>query len=185
MLRSHELHKKPIDLHSVIHESLALVVHELRARQIEVTLDLSSTPCVIDGDQVLLEQVLVNLIRNAIDALAETPPARRHITIRSVVTTADVEVSVCDTGTGLSAEIDRHAVHPFRYDKTAWPRDRPGDRTEDRRRSWRDHRCRRTMRDGRCITVTLPVALRSSSRERLTMSPVDFACSLWTTTPDS
>jgi C4-dicarboxylate-specific signal transduction histidine kinase len=36
--------------------------------KIEATLDLSSTPCVIDGDLVLLEQVLVNLVRNAMDA---------------------------------------------------------------------------------------------------------------------
>ena len=113
MLRSHQLHKKPIDLHSVIDESLALVAHDMRARQIEATLDLSSTPCVIDGDQVLLEQVLVNLIRNAMDALAETPPARRHITIRSAVTAADVEVSVCDTGTGLPAEIIGTLFTPF------------------------------------------------------------------------
>ena len=112
MLRSHQLHKKPIDLHSVIDESLALVAHDLRARQIETTLDLSSTPCVIDGDQVLLQQVLVNLIRNAMDALAE-PPARRQITIRSAVTTTDVEVSVCDTGTGLPAEIIATLFTPF------------------------------------------------------------------------
>src|SRR5678809_1253793 len=113
MLRSHQLRKKPIDLHSVIDESLALVAHDLRARQVEATLDWSSTPCVIDGDQVLLEQVLVNLIRNAMDALAEKPPARRHITIRSAVTTADVEVSVCDTGTGLPAEIIGTLFTPF------------------------------------------------------------------------
>ena len=36
MLRSHQLDKKPIDLHTVIHESLALVAHDMRARQIEV-----------------------------------------------------------------------------------------------------------------------------------------------------
>ena len=113
MLRSHQLQKKPIDLHAVIDESLALVAHDMRARQIEATLDLSSTPCVIDGDQVLLEQVLVNLLRNAMDALAETPPARRRITIRSAVTAADVEVSVCDTGTGLPADIIGTLFTPF------------------------------------------------------------------------
>ena len=116
MLRSHELHKKPIDFRSVIDESLALFVHELRARQIGTTLDLSSTPCVIDGDQVLLKQVLVNLIRNAIDALAE-PPARRHITIRSAVMTTSAEVSVSDTGTGFSPEIIGTLFTPFVTEK--------------------------------------------------------------------
>ena len=113
MLRSHELKKKPIDLHTVIEESLALVAHDMRARQVEVTLDLSSTPCVIDGDQVLLQQVLVNLVRNAVDALAETPLARRHITIRSAVRTAEVEVSVSDTGAGLPAGIIGTLFTPF------------------------------------------------------------------------
>ena len=50
----------------------------MRARQIETTLELPSTPCVIDGDQVLLKQVLVNLIRNAIDALAEAAGEASH-----------------------------------------------------------------------------------------------------------
>ena len=113
LLRSHQLHKKPIDLRSVIDESLALVAHDMRARQIEVTLDLSSTPCVIDGDQVLLVQVLVNLLRNAIDALARCPPGGGDITIRSAATAASVEVSVRDTGPGLPAEIIATLFTPF------------------------------------------------------------------------
>ncbi len=113
MLRSHQLEKKPIDLHSVIDETLALVAHDMRARRIEATLDLSSTPCVIDGDRVLLEQVLVNLVRNAMDALADSPPARRRITIRTAVRGTAVDISVRDTGTGLPAEIIGTLFTPF------------------------------------------------------------------------
>ena len=85
----------------------------MRARQIEATVDLSSNPCVINGDQVLLQQVLVNLVMNAMDAMAETPPARRHVTISSDVRAADVEVSVRDTGPGLPAEIIGTLFTPF------------------------------------------------------------------------
>jgi signal transduction histidine kinase len=113
MLRSHQLRRKPIHLHSVMDDALALVAHEMRARQIEAILDLSSSPCVVDGDQVLLEQVLVNLMRNAMDALAVTSPGRRRITIRSAVTAADVEVSVCDNGPGLPAEVMSTLFTPF------------------------------------------------------------------------
>ena len=113
MLRSHKLDKKPIDLHAVISESLALVAHDLGARQIETTVNLSSSPCVISGDQVLLQQVLVNLVMNAMDAMAETPPARRHVTIRTEVRAADVEVSVRDTGTGLPAQMNGTLFTPF------------------------------------------------------------------------
>jgi signal transduction histidine kinase len=113
MLRSRELRKMPIDLHSVITGSLALVARDMRARQIEATLDLSSTPCIVDGDQVLLVQVLVNLMRNAMDALSETSATRRRITIRSAVTSAAIEVTVCDTGAGLPPEIIDTLFTPF------------------------------------------------------------------------
>ena len=65
----------------------------LIARKIEANLDLSSTPCIIDGDLVLLEQVIVNLVRNAMDAMGETPPERRQITIRSAVKAAATGVN--------------------------------------------------------------------------------------------
>ena len=104
MLRSREMEKVPIDLHDVINQSLALIAHEMTARQIKAAVHLSSTPCMIDGDPVLLQQALVNLVTNAMDAMAETPPGRRHVTIRIEVRAADVEVSVRDNGTGLPAD---------------------------------------------------------------------------------
>ncbi len=113
MLRSRQLQKRPVDLHSVIDQTLALVAHDMRARQIEVVLDSPSTPCIVEGDGVLLEQVLVNLVRNAMDALAETPPATRRITIQSVATASDVQLSVCDNGTGLPAGTAGTLFSPF------------------------------------------------------------------------
>ena len=47
------------------------------------------------------------------DALAETPPAKRRITIRSAVRANDVEVCVCDTGSGLSPDVFRTLFTPF------------------------------------------------------------------------
>jgi len=55
----------------------------------------------------------VNLLVNAMDAMAETPPPRRHVTIRSEVRTDDVDVSVRDTGTGLPTQIDGTIFAPF------------------------------------------------------------------------
>jgi signal transduction histidine kinase len=113
MLRNHPLEKKPIDLHAVIHGGLALVAHDMSARQIEATVNLSSSPCTITGDQVLLQQVLVNLVMNAMDAMAETPPARRCVAIRTEVRAADVELSVSDTGTGLPGHVEGKLFTPF------------------------------------------------------------------------
>jgi signal transduction histidine kinase len=113
MLRGRQLQKKPIDVHRVIEESIALVAHDMGERQIEVTLGLSPAPCVIDGDQVLLQQVFLNLVRNAMDALAGTPPERRRIAIGSAEGAAEIEISVSDTGTGLPPEILDKLFKPF------------------------------------------------------------------------
>ncbi len=104
MLRSHQLDKKPIDVHAVIEETLGLVEHSMSRQQVEARIDLSSSPCLIDGDPILLQQVLVNLIVNAVDAMVDTPPDERRITISSNVRTADLDVSVRDMGPGLPAE---------------------------------------------------------------------------------
>jgi C4-dicarboxylate-specific signal transduction histidine kinase len=80
-------------------------------RQIDANIDLSSTPCVISGDPVLLQQVLVNLVINAMDAMAGTPRARRHVTIRTEVRVGDVELSVSDTGTGIPAQMEATCSH--------------------------------------------------------------------------
>ena len=55
----------------------------------------------------------MNLVMNAMDAMAETPPARRHVTISSEVRAAEVEVSVRDTGPGLPADILDTLFTPF------------------------------------------------------------------------
>jgi signal transduction histidine kinase len=113
MLRSRQLEMKPIDLHAVIKESLTLLTHDMRARQIAVNLNLCSNPCVISGDQVLLQQVFLNLVMNAMDAMAEMPPPRRRVTITSELRGADVEVTVRDTGPGLPADIIGTLFTPF------------------------------------------------------------------------
>ena len=113
MLRSRPLQKKPIDLHAVVNESVALVAHDIRARQIVVDVNGSSSPCIINGDQVLLQQVLVNLLINAVDAVAEMSPTRRRVTIASEARAADVEVSVRDTGPGLPEDVISTLFTPF------------------------------------------------------------------------
>jgi C4-dicarboxylate-specific signal transduction histidine kinase len=61
----------------------------------------------------LQQQVLVNLLMNAMDALAETPPAHRRVSITTEVRAADVEFTVRDTGTGLPAKINGTLFTPF------------------------------------------------------------------------
>jgi signal transduction histidine kinase len=118
MLRNHQPQRRPVNLHTLVSESLALLAYDMRARQITVNVNLSSNPCVISGDQVLLQQVFVILVMNAMDAMAEMPPTQRHVTITSAVKSADVEVTVRDTGSGLSADIIDTLFTPFTTTKS-------------------------------------------------------------------
>lgn len=105
MLRSHQLQRKPVDVHAVVDESVALVAHELKARSVVASVALPATPCIVSGDQVLLQQVLVNLLMNAMDAMSEQPPAQRRIAIRSEVGSKDVRISLRDSGPGLTEKV--------------------------------------------------------------------------------
>ena len=116
--RTQPLEKQPIDVHSVVRESLALVARDTRANQVQVDLDLETAPCVVDGDPVLLEQVLVNLVMNAMQAMADTPRARRRVTVLSRLNKGSVEVSVRDSGTGLPSPVGGRLFEPFVTTKT-------------------------------------------------------------------
>ena len=105
MLRSRELTKAPIDLHALVTESLALVAHDIHARQVTTTVHLPSTACVISGDQVLLQQVFVNLVVNAMDAMAGTAQPLRRLTINSDVRAGEVDVLISDKGTGVPPDV--------------------------------------------------------------------------------
>ena len=82
-------------------------------KHVRADVSLPAAPCLVSGDQVLLQQVLVNLLINAIDAMAETPAERRRVTVHSRVHAQNVEVSVKDAGTGLPAQRDGKLFEPF------------------------------------------------------------------------
>jgi C4-dicarboxylate-specific signal transduction histidine kinase len=114
MLRSRRIEPKPVDVHAVVRESVTLVAHDTRERLIDVDVDLPPAPCIVIGDHVLLQQVMVNLMMNAMDAMAETPAGRRLMTVRSDGGTEDrVAVSVRDAGSGLPGPLDGHLFEPF------------------------------------------------------------------------
>ena len=97
--------RSPIDLAAALEEVLALVAHELRSAGIHVTRDLDRHLPRVDADLVQIEQVLLNLVRNAIEAMSLQPEEARILrlrTFRPEPNEAAVEVS--DTGCGLDEE---------------------------------------------------------------------------------
>jgi len=118
MLRTRQVDQKPIDIRAVVDDSLALLSHDTNEKRIKLDVFLSEAPCVVVGDQVLLQQVLVNLIMNALEAMADTTPHRRWVTVRCEEIEDTIVVSVRDAGTGLLATVDGQLFEPFVTTKT-------------------------------------------------------------------
>ena len=106
-----EVEREPVDIDKVIDESSALAFVGLKEKGIRVLIERSDDTPVVWIDRIQIQQVLINLIRNAVDAM-ETAQ-RRELTIRRRVVDGTVEISVIDTGSGISPEVADKLFQPF------------------------------------------------------------------------
>jgi len=104
------------DLAPLVHEVLALVAHDLRLNGIETSERLEPVRPVL-ADRIEVQQVLVNLIRNAIEAMVQMPHGERRLTIAAHDEDRYVRVSVGDTGRGVDPAIAPVLFHPFQSTK--------------------------------------------------------------------
>ncbi len=102
---------EPVMLGQVIRNSISLMQEQLRLRQIEVRLDFADEELTVVGNAIQLEQVFINLLTNARDALADRP--RKVVTIAYVQHDDSVELSFCDTGPGVPPDLEQRIFDPF------------------------------------------------------------------------
>ena len=102
---------EPVVLSQVIRNSISLMREQLRLRQIEVRLNFTDEELAVIGNAIQLEQVFINLLTNARDALAEMP--RKIITITYTRSEDSVELSFCDTGPGVPPGLEQRIFDPF------------------------------------------------------------------------
>jgi len=114
MLKKQDIAKRPLDVFAVVRESVAFVAHDAAARRVQIDCRLPAEPCFVLGDQVMLQQVVVNLVLNAFDAMAEADtPADRRVLIEAVRGPAIVEISVRDSGPGVPVHLTGRLFEPF------------------------------------------------------------------------
>lgn len=102
-----------INLNELIASTLQLLRSELLKRQVNVNADLQSELPQISGDSVELQQVLINLIMNAVEAMASTAPSERTLSIVTREVKGEVEVSMRDRGPGMSPSELKRIFEPF------------------------------------------------------------------------
>lgn len=106
-VQKQELQYAPVDLGHTASEVAALLEHEAKSQQVEIVLDLAEDLPLIHGEHVLLEQVVFNLARNAMDEVL-SQSGERKITLKTSFDAQQVYIEVRDTGRGVdSALVER------------------------------------------------------------------------------
>jgi PAS domain S-box-containing protein len=113
LLQKREMENQLVHLNNVSSEVLLLVRAESRRRGVMVESRLADDLPLVCGDKVHLQQVLLNLVLNGIEAMADVPGERR-LTLCTAVNGADsVEIAVCDTGPGVLPDRLSQLFDPF------------------------------------------------------------------------
>jgi len=112
LLRKDEMFATTVDLNQICQESVRLLQHEAALRQTRLELSLSAAHPTVAGDPVQLQQVVLNLMLNGLEAVS-TSTAERAVFIRTETNADGVELTVHDSGPGLSANVHPHLFDPF------------------------------------------------------------------------
>jgi two-component system sensor kinase FixL len=102
-----------VDLGALLRSCVSLLDWETEREQVRVELDLPAEPLWTLADEVMLQQLFVNLMRNAIDAMRGNAPDDRHLTISARREGPQAEVTVCDCGSGIDEEQEQKLFVPF------------------------------------------------------------------------
>jgi C4-dicarboxylate-specific signal transduction histidine kinase len=100
-----------VDVNEVIERALSLMHEQLRIRAIEVELHLHAGEAFVLGNPIQLEQIFINLLTNARDALDDAP--ERNIRIDCAREDDSVRIVVADTGPGIAPDIAQRIFDPF------------------------------------------------------------------------
>jgi signal transduction histidine kinase len=101
----------PIDVNGVIHDTMRMLKHQLQMARVEAGVELAEGLPLVQGNSGQLQQVLVNLIVNAAEAMEGSP--RRQLSMRSALEGETVVLSVADTGSGIPPDAMAKLFTPF------------------------------------------------------------------------
>jgi len=114
MVRHDDAILETLSVNDIVSGVARLMASDLVIRQVSLRLDLDPTVRAVVGDRVQLQQVLLNLLLNAVDALDELPRERRNVIVTTrQIGDGDVELRVRDTGNGIPPGMGNRVFEPF------------------------------------------------------------------------
>ncbi len=112
-LRRGEVERVALDFREIQDDVVRLVANAAEAKGVELVVDRGPEVPKFEGDRVQIQQVLLNLVLNALDAVAANPAGNRRVTISAGPIEAGLRVEVADTGRGMDATTLKRIFQPF------------------------------------------------------------------------
>ena len=113
LLKKAPFELKDTDLNDVVRETLRFLSALAIAREVDLTSLIAPTPLPIKGDLVQLQQVILNLIVNAMDTMSGMPSAERRTTVSTARDGNSADLAVSDAGPGIPVEKLKEIFEPF------------------------------------------------------------------------
>jgi two-component system sensor histidine kinase DctS len=111
--RRHEPKSEPCAIDALLSDLIALIEADARRQKIRITRDIAPDLPPICGDHILLGQTILNLLRNAIEAMRETDPEQRNLKIAAHATNQQLLIAITDTGCGFDSAAASQLFEPF------------------------------------------------------------------------
>lgn len=112
-VRDSEPSRASVDIHKLLEETVSFLNPDLKYKEIVVSLNLMEGPLMMDSDKQMLEQVLVNLLSNAVYAVEEKGQKEGQIEIATARVESMIEIRISDNGAGISEDNQKHMYDLF------------------------------------------------------------------------
>lgn len=112
-VRRSEPKRESTDINGLVAEAVALVEPDARKHQVRIETRLAPALAPVSADRVMIEQVVINLIRNGMDAMGQTPAGERTLGVSTRVEGQTILIQVADRGHGIPPEAVAHLFQPF------------------------------------------------------------------------
>lgn len=115
-VRNQNIEWQPIDINQLVRDTISLIGTEIQRRKVKTTLQLSSKIPPLKGNRLHLQQLLLNLLLNGVEAMETVNEASHHrrLTLSTFINANhEIELCITDTGTGISPEVGSRLFDPF------------------------------------------------------------------------
>ena len=114
LLKNSKPVRTPLDINQLVRTTVSLVRSELRRNKVTLRLDLAPELPRVFGDPIQLQQVIMNLVLNAMDGLKKVTKRRRRLRVSTAMPKLPVlRLEISDTGIGMRPDLTKHLFEPF------------------------------------------------------------------------